>query len=646
MTPTSASTVPLNRLCFDPQINARVSGQADNIDELVASIDALGLLQPLRVRPAEDAGDYLIVVGSRRLTALNKLADLGKIEPDEEIAVTICAADDEEAREDSLAENIVREPMHPVDQFEAFSRLSEAGKSIEKIATSFGVGERLVRQRIALGALHVDIRAAWRAGKISKDAAEAFTLARDPMHQKQIYLRLESESNLQGYHIRAALGANSDAGAALKLVGLDAYRAAGGEVIEDLFGDKSAISDPALAKRMAAEVVQTECKRLVEEDGWSFALPRAKEHWSWARSQPSGKVEMTAEHVRRLDKISELTALVTDEDSDERSLDSFSPEERAEIEAAWDAFDPPIRHSTLTDSQALDDEMEAITSASTVGGFSARQKKKSGCVVDFTDQGVLQVTYGLLRPVDPKEEAKKAKAKKGVDPEPDATDGDQDDPPAAAAPEPAITQALCLALSQQRTQAAAAVLKHDAQLALRAMLATLETRFGSPLKITSNGYASSERDDAEDIDAEGNTEFAARLARLCRLPDIAIRQRLASAIACSIDMVTNDPTAKQGGADALVEALDPSEFTREALAVFDAPLYFKGVSLDLCNKAADEMGVAAKGRPKKKGELVPVLADKAKAHRWLPRELRHPSELKPKPLANAMLDAIEADDAE
>ena len=53
--------------------------------------------------------------------------------------------------EASLAENVVRQDMHPADQFEAFQAgLHEGGTGIEDIAARFGVSAHTVRQRLRL----------------------------------------------------------------------------------------------------------------------------------------------------------------------------------------------------------------------------------------------------------------------------------------------------------------------------------------------------------------------------------------------------------------------------------------------------------------------------------------------------------------
>jgi len=58
---------------------------------------------------------------------LRLLADAGKIEADDEVPCKI--RDGADALEISLAENSVREPMHPADEFEAFRTLVDGGMS-------------------------------------------------------------------------------------------------------------------------------------------------------------------------------------------------------------------------------------------------------------------------------------------------------------------------------------------------------------------------------------------------------------------------------------------------------------------------------------------------------------------------------------
>ncbi len=73
-----------------------------------------------------------------------------------------------------LAENFVREPMHPMDEAEAFAQLAqEEAKGVEAIAAEFGTSQSYVRQRMKLATLAEPVKAAFRQGTI--DTATATT---------------------------------------------------------------------------------------------------------------------------------------------------------------------------------------------------------------------------------------------------------------------------------------------------------------------------------------------------------------------------------------------------------------------------------------------------------------------------------------
>lgn len=57
------------------------------------------------------------------------------------------AEDEIDATELSLAENVVRDDMHPADQFEAFRLLIDKGAPVEDVAARFGVTPTVVTQR-------------------------------------------------------------------------------------------------------------------------------------------------------------------------------------------------------------------------------------------------------------------------------------------------------------------------------------------------------------------------------------------------------------------------------------------------------------------------------------------------------------------
>jgi len=163
--------IPLHDLTLS-DLNVRKSG-VGNIDELVASIRSLGVIQPLLVRPLDDRFD--VIAGQRRLAALTRLAEEGIAEP---VPCTILEeGDDAKALEASLAENIQRLPMDELDQYAAFAELRGKGRTVEDIAAQFGVTERLVRQRLAIAHLDPRLLKLYREDAITGDTMRTLTMA-------------------------------------------------------------------------------------------------------------------------------------------------------------------------------------------------------------------------------------------------------------------------------------------------------------------------------------------------------------------------------------------------------------------------------------------------------------------------------------
>lgn len=164
------TSLPLSALSASRTNPCRVIPEREAHRKLVASIRAHGLLEPLVVRPLEDDRD-LVIAGNRRLAALRDVHRGG----DAELPCMVQQVDADTAASMSLAENFAREPMHPLDEADAFARLARIEcKGVKAIAEEFGVTEHYVRQRMKLASLHDLIMAALRRGEISIGIAEAF----------------------------------------------------------------------------------------------------------------------------------------------------------------------------------------------------------------------------------------------------------------------------------------------------------------------------------------------------------------------------------------------------------------------------------------------------------------------------------------
>ena len=127
-----------------------------SIEELADDIARRTLLQSLTVRPIHDAdgaetGLFEIPAGGRRYRALELLVKRKQLS---RTAPIPCVVRTEGlAEEDSLAENVQRAPLHPLDQFRAFQTLREKGQSEEEIAAAFFIGVAVVRQRLRLASV-------------------------------------------------------------------------------------------------------------------------------------------------------------------------------------------------------------------------------------------------------------------------------------------------------------------------------------------------------------------------------------------------------------------------------------------------------------------------------------------------------------
>jgi ParB family chromosome partitioning protein len=114
-------------------------------EQLVASIKAVGIIQPPCVTPKDDG--LMIVVGNRRVKASIK-ADLPLID------VLVCDADEAADAMRSVAENLIRASMSSVDIWRAIERLEAQGWNEQAIGDALALPVRTVRRLKLLAHLH------------------------------------------------------------------------------------------------------------------------------------------------------------------------------------------------------------------------------------------------------------------------------------------------------------------------------------------------------------------------------------------------------------------------------------------------------------------------------------------------------------
>jgi len=157
------NTLPLDRL-HPNRFQPRSHFDEAAIEDLVASIRAQGVIQPLVVTPEGDG--YAIIAGERRWRAARK-AGL------ETVPVVVReVADDRELLELALVENLQRSDLNPVEEAEAYAALQDKfGLSQETVATRVGKARTTVTNALRLLRLPEEVRELLREGQLTAGQA-------------------------------------------------------------------------------------------------------------------------------------------------------------------------------------------------------------------------------------------------------------------------------------------------------------------------------------------------------------------------------------------------------------------------------------------------------------------------------------------
>jgi ParB family chromosome partitioning protein len=376
--------IPFNKLVLS-QSNVRRVKAGVSIEELAEDIVRRGLLQGLSVRPVVDqagteTGMFEIPAGGRRYRALELLVKqkrLAKTAP-----VPCIVRNSGIAEEDSLAENVQRAPLHPLDQFRAFLALREKGQSEEEIAAAFFVSVNVVKQRLKLASVSPALLDVYAEDGMTLDQLMAFTVSGDHERQEQVFERLKASYDKQPYAIRRMLteGAVRAADKRVQFIGVDAYVAAGGSVLRDLFqGDDGGwLQDVPLVDRMVTEKLKAASETIAAE-GWKWievAPDFAYGHAFGLRQLCGEMAPLTADEVAtRLALQAELDRL-SDEYQDADELPDEVDERMSELETAIDSFE----------------ERPVL--------FDAAEIVRAGAFVSIGPDGQLRVERGYVRPED------------------------------------------------------------------------------------------------------------------------------------------------------------------------------------------------------------------------------------------------------
>ena len=212
--------------------------KAPDVSDILPSIREKGLRQTLLVRREGDG--YGIVAGRRRYFALRQIAQ----ETGSDLMVpcaVMAEGDAASALEASLIENVARLPATEMEQYMAFAKLHGEGRSVDDIASFFGVTPLTVRRVLALAGLNAQIRMLYAHEDIDRETVRALTLA-TPARQAD-WLKLwnsETERAPLGRACRAWVTGGSAITTDKALFDLAGYT---GAVTADLFGEAAVFAD-------------------------------------------------------------------------------------------------------------------------------------------------------------------------------------------------------------------------------------------------------------------------------------------------------------------------------------------------------------------------------------------------------------------
>lgn len=376
--------IPFTKLVLS-QANVRRVKAGVSIEELAEDIARRGLLQGLSVRPVMDeagieTGMFEIPAGGRRYRALELLVKQKRLARTAPVPCVV--REGGIAEEDSLAENIQRAPLHPLDQFRAFLALREKGQSEEEIAAAFFVSVNVVKQRLKLASVSSALLGVYAEDGLTLDQLMAFTVSGDHERQEQVFERLRASYDKQPYVIRRMLteGAVRASDKRAQFIGIDAYVEAGGTVLRDLFqGDDGGwLQDVALLDRLVAEKLAREADT-VRVEGWRWvevAPDFAYGHSFGLRQLRGEPVPLTTEEQTTREALQAEYNRLSEACDSVDDLPDAVDERLAELETALEAF-----------------EARPLT-------FDLAEVARAGVFISIAPDGGLRVERGYVRPKD------------------------------------------------------------------------------------------------------------------------------------------------------------------------------------------------------------------------------------------------------
>ncbi|MGA3055233.1 MAG: ParB/RepB/Spo0J family partition protein [Candidatus Korobacteraceae bacterium] len=165
--------IPLDHLDHNPYQTRTVSLDPSALNELAASIQAVGVLQPIVVRPVA-GGRYQVIAGERRCEAARMLHH-------QTIPAVVRPVSNEQAMEMTIVENLQRLDLTPMEEARGYDRLSrEFGLTQEQMALRTGKERSSVANFLRLLKLPASVQVMLDQGELSFGHAKVLMTLESP----------------------------------------------------------------------------------------------------------------------------------------------------------------------------------------------------------------------------------------------------------------------------------------------------------------------------------------------------------------------------------------------------------------------------------------------------------------------------------
>jgi ParB family transcriptional regulator, chromosome partitioning protein len=164
------------------------------LDDLCSSIKEKGLLQPIIVRPKDE--QFQIIAGNRRYEVCKNLGW-------RKIVCHVIELNDKEAFEVSIAENVQRKNLTPLEEAKTFqSYASKFGwGGISSMAKKIGKSVHYVERRVRLLDLPQDVLSSIESAEIKPSVVEELLCLKDKQQQSE-FARLAKDRKLSSRKMR------------------------------------------------------------------------------------------------------------------------------------------------------------------------------------------------------------------------------------------------------------------------------------------------------------------------------------------------------------------------------------------------------------------------------------------------------------